>query len=200
MDSMLTPAKIGGKLTPGKFTPVHISFEGQHTMFGRIGRFAAEHARAVLVVTVLLLLGAGALGFTAFGKLKTSGGFEDPAAESSQARALLDSEFGGENDVVFLMTAPGGNVDDPAIRADATALTDKLANDAALVDFTSYFTTHAPPMRSADGRYAIAGAKMAEEADVERLRPDYSTTTGHLHPSIGAPGAVGVDIGGQVGK
>ncbi len=169
-------------------------------MFGHLGRFAATHARAILAVTVLVLVGAGALGFTAFGKLKTNGGFDDPAAESSQARALLDSEFGGENDVVFLMTAPGGNVDDPAIQADAAALTGKLAGDAGLVDFASYFTTHAPPMKSADGRYAIAVAKLADDADVAVLRDTYDTTSGPLHVHVGGPEAVGPDIGDQVGK
>ncbi len=169
-------------------------------MFGRIGRFAATHARAVLAVTVLLMIGAGALGFTAFGKLKTDGGFEDPAAESSQAQALLNSEFGGENDVVFLMTATSGTVDDPSVKDAAARLNDRLTADTTLVDFTSYFTTGAPPMKSADGKYAIAVAKLSEDGDVEDLRDAYDTGTGPLAVSVGGPDAVGVDIGDQVGS
>jgi putative drug exporter of the RND superfamily len=169
-------------------------------MFGRIGRFAATHARAVLAVTVLVLVGAGALGFTAFGKLKTDGGFEDPAAESSQAQELLDSGFGGDTDVVFLMTATSGTVDDPAVKAAAADLTGRLSSDASLADFTSYFTTHAPPMKSADGKYAIAVATLAGDGDVADLRDAYDTANGPLHVSIGGPQAVGPDIGDQVGR
>jgi RND superfamily putative drug exporter len=169
-------------------------------MFGRLGRFAATHARAVLAATVLVMIGAGALGFTAFGKLKTDGGFEDPAAESSQAQELLDSRFGGEHDVVFLMTAATGTVDDPAVKAAATRLSDRLSADATLTGFSSYFTTGAPPMRSADGRYAIAVAKLAGDGDVEHLRDTYDTTTGPLRLHVGGPQAVGVDIGDQVGS
>ena len=73
-------------------------------MFGRIGRFAATHARSVLLVTLLVMVGAGALGFTAFGKLKTDGGFVDPDAESSKAQELVDQRFGGDSDVVFLVS------------------------------------------------------------------------------------------------
>src|SRR4051812_46257220 len=169
-------------------------------MFGRIGRFAAIHARAVLAVTVLVLVGAGALGFTAFGKLKTDGGFEDPAAESSRAQELLDTGFGGDTDVVFLMTATSGTVDDPAVKAAATDLTDRLSADASLADFSSYFTTHAPPMKSADGKYAIAVATLAGDGDVADLRDAYDTANGPLHVSIGGPQAVGPDIGDQVGR
>jgi RND superfamily putative drug exporter len=169
-------------------------------MFGRIGRFVAGHARAVLVVTVLVLMGAGALGFTAFGKLKTDGGFQDPAADSSQAQELLKSQFGGENDVVFLMSAKSGTVDSPAVRSAATALTERLRSDATLVDFTSYFTTNAPPMRSADGKHAIAVAKFAGNGDVESLRNAYDTASGPLDVTIGGRAAVGTDIGAQVGS
>ncbi|MPZ79361.1 MAG: MMPL family transporter [Actinophytocola sp.] len=169
-------------------------------MFGRIGRFTATHARAVLVVTVLVMLGAGALGFTAFGKLETDGGFEDPAAESSQAQELINAQFGGENDVVFLMTANEGTVDDPAVRTAADALTERLLADGTVVDLTSYFTTDAPPMRSADGKHAIAVAKLTDDGDVEDLRDAYDTTSGPLAVSIGGPDAVGTDIGDQVGS
>jgi RND superfamily putative drug exporter len=168
-------------------------------MFGRLGRFAATHARAVLVVTVLVMIGAGALGFTAFGKLRTDGGFTDPSAESTQAKELLDSAFGGESDVVFLMTANSGTVDDPAVRTAATELTGRLTADAALADVTSYFTTNAPPMRSADGKHAIAVATLAGDGDVEALREAYATDSGPLDVHVGGPAAVGPDIGDQVG-
>ena len=39
-----------------------------------------RHARLVLVVAMLAVIGFGVLGFGAFGKLKT-GGFQDPGAE-----------------------------------------------------------------------------------------------------------------------
>ncbi|MGH3879079.1 MAG: MMPL family transporter [Actinophytocola sp.] len=170
-------------------------------MFGRIGRFTASHARAVLAITVLLMVGAGALGFTAFGKLQTAGGFEDPAAESSQAQELLNSNFGGGNDVVILMTAATGTVDDPAVRAAATELTDRLSADAALADVTSYFTTQAPPMKSADDKHAIAVAKFAgDDVDVAELRETYGSTDGPLDVRIGGPEAIGPDIGEQVGS
>ena len=172
-------------------------------MFRRIGRFAASKARAVLVVTALVMVGAAALGFTAFGKLQTDGGFADPAAESSEAQELIEREFGGGTDLVFLMTAKTGNVDDPAVRAAATALTERLAADPALVDVASYFTTDAPAMRSADGRHAIAVAKLAEdggdEDPVVDLRERYDTESAQLEVTVGGPKAIGTDIGDQVG-
>ncbi|HEX2131602.1 MAG TPA: MMPL family transporter [Actinophytocola sp.] len=171
-------------------------------MFQRIGRFAADHARTVLVLAALVVVGASALGFTAFGKLRTDGGFADPAAESSQAQELLDREFGGESDLVFLMTADG-SVDDPAARAEGTELADRLTGDPALVEVASYFTTDAPAMRSADGRHAIAVATLADGADgdevVADLRERYDTDSGPLAVTVGGAAAVGTDVGTQIG-
>jgi RND superfamily putative drug exporter len=167
-------------------------------MFGRIGRFAATHARSVLVVTVLLMIGAGALGATAFGKLKGGGGFDDPAAESSRAESLIDQRFGGESDIVFLISPPSGEVDDEANQRSGAELTDRLAADRDLTDVVSYFTTKAPQLRAEDGRQALAVAKLADGADVERLRETYGA--GPLHVRIGGPGAISEDISGQVGS
>src|SRR4051812_37641272 len=110
-------------------------------MFGRIGRFAATHARSVLLVTLLVMLGAGALGFTAFGKLKTAGGFADPAAESSKAQELVEEEFGGDSDIVFVLSPASGTVDAAANRRAGVALTEELESDRGLTDVVSYFTT-----------------------------------------------------------
>ncbi|MFI7672506.1 MMPL family transporter [Actinophytocola sp. NPDC049390] len=166
-------------------------------MFGRIGRFTASHARAVLTITVLLMVGAAALGITAFGKLQTEG-FDDPNADSSQAMALIDSQFGGENDVVFLFSAERGSVDDPAATRAAADLTDRLATDPGITGFTSYFTTKAPPMRSVDGQYAIGVAQLTDEGHVKELRADYAEGDGPLRVQIGGPDAIGVDISNQV--
>ncbi|GAB1510673.1 MMPL family transporter [Actinophytocola sp. KF-1] len=166
-------------------------------MFGRIGRFTASHARAVLTITVLLMVGAAALGITAFGKLQTEG-FDDPNADSSQAMALIDSQFGGENDVVFLFSSKTGSIDDPAVTSAAAELTDRLATDPGITGFTSYFTTKAPPMRSADGQYAIGVARLTDEGHVKELRADYAEGDGPLQVRIGGPDAIGVDISNQV--
>jgi len=169
-------------------------------MFGRIGRLAATHARAVLAVTVVLLVGAAVLGFTAFGKLKTDGGFSDPGAESSQVKELVASQFGGENDVVFLVTPDRGTVDDPVNQQEGKQLTDRLAADSMLADVTSYFTSKAPPLRAEDGGHALVVAKLTDNADVEALRTTYGTDGGALRVQVGGADAIGVDIGDQVGK
>jgi putative drug exporter of the RND superfamily len=171
-------------------------------MLDRIGAFAADRAKAVLVATVLLMLGAGVLGATAFGKLKSDGGFTDPAAESSKAAELIESRFGGDADLVFLVTADA-DVDDPAITTAGTALTTRLTGDNRLDDVVSYFGTQAPPLRGADGRHAMIAAKLApgEDADtVEELRTDYGGADGPVTVDVGGGSAVGPDIGGQVGK
>lgn len=168
-------------------------------MFGRIGRFAASHAKGVLVITALLVVAAGALGVTAFGKLQTEG-FDDPNSESSQAKALIDSQFGGENDVVFLFSSDTGSVDDPAAKGAAADLADRMATDPGLSGFTSYFTTKAPPMISADGQYAIGAARLTDAGDVEELREEYGSGTGPINVQVGGPEAISVDISGQVAK
>jgi putative drug exporter of the RND superfamily len=169
-------------------------------MFGRIGRFAATHARGVLAVTLLVMLGAGALGFTAFGKLRADGGFVDPNAESSKAQELVDRQFGGDSDVVFLLSPASGTVDDAANRQAGTALTDRLASDRGLTDVVSYFPTKAPQLRGDDGRHALVVAKLTDTGDVEQLRNAYATGSGPLQVRVGGAGAVGVDIGDQVGS
>ena len=170
-------------------------------MFGRIGRFAAGHARAILWITVLVMIGAGALGFTAFGKLKTEG-FADPGAESSQAQDLINGQFGGRTNLIFLITADSGTVDDPAVKQAGTELSNRLAGDSRLTEVTSYFGTGAPPMKSTDGRYAIAVAHVTEHDNdlVKALRTSYGGDQGAIKVSLGGAAAANTDISTQVGK
>jgi hypothetical protein len=57
-------------------------------MFTRLGSLAVRRRRAVLVLTALFFVLAAALGSGVFDKLST-GGFQDPEAESTRAADLL---------------------------------------------------------------------------------------------------------------
>jgi RND superfamily putative drug exporter len=170
-------------------------------MFGRIGHFVTHHARAVLVITVLVLIGAGAYGFTAFGKLKTQG-FADPNSDSAQAQALIEDHFGGRTNLVFLVEAAGGNVDEPAAKQAGTDLTGRLSRDNRLSEVASYFTTNAPTMRSTDGRYAIAVAHVEDDSSesVEELRSRYAGDAGPVSVTLGGAAAFGRDASAQIGQ
>jgi RND superfamily putative drug exporter len=151
-------------------------------MLGTLGSFVVRHARAVLVASVIVLVGVGVLGAGAFGKLQT-GGFEDPDAESSAASALVEERFGGDADILFLVTADAGTVDDPAPAAAGAELTAAMVGDPALSQVVSYWNSGAPTLRSDDGTQALIVANLedgtprrspsdtAEPADRWRSRP-----------------------------
>jgi hypothetical protein len=85
-------------------------------VFYRLGLKIVTHARLVLVVGVVALVISAVLGVGAFARL-LSGGFDDPASASSQAKVLLDQRFGGEPDMIFLVHARTGTVDGTAVTA-----------------------------------------------------------------------------------
>jgi uncharacterized membrane protein YdfJ with MMPL/SSD domain len=73
-------------------------------MLARLGGMIYRTRWLVLVLALLIVAGAAAFGTGLFGSLK-SGGFNDPASESSRAQALLDSKLGGATaDIVILMS------------------------------------------------------------------------------------------------
>jgi putative drug exporter of the RND superfamily len=171
-------------------------------MFERIGQFAASHAKAILAVTVLVLIGAGALGFTAFGKLQ-DGGFTDDAAESTQARALLNQQFGDRANLVFLISANSGTVDDTAVQRAGTDFTNRLSSDPDVKGVTSYFTTQAPTMRSQDGRYALTTAHLVNDSDdaIKDLRERYGdNASGPITVDVGGAQAFNEDARTQIGQ
>ncbi|MDQ0381754.1 MMPL family transporter [Amycolatopsis thermophila] len=170
-------------------------------MFARLGRFAADHARLVLVAAAVLLAGAAVLGMTAFGKLQSQG-FDDPGSESSRARQLAETHFGGEADLLFLVQAHDGTVDDPATRAAGTALTDRLAADPALASVSSYWQTAAPPLRAADGRSALIVTRPADTSSeaVRAIVDRYQGDAGVVTVTAGGGAAAGLDITDQVSR
>src|SRR5262245_56818608 len=140
-------------------------------MLHRYGEFVARRARLLLLLSLLLLAGAGVLGASAFGKLR-NGGFADPAAESTRAQQVIAEEFQGETNLVLLVTAAGGSVDDQAAQSEGIALTSALAAEPHLTDVVSYFTTGAPALRSEDGSEALVLAHLAGDESQVAERAD----------------------------
>src|SRR5215831_16138197 len=97
-------------------------------MLHRYGAFVARRAKLLLALSFLIMVVAGVLGAGAFGKLK-NGGFADPAAQSTQAQQLIDAHFGGQTNLVLLVRAKAGTVDDPATATAGRAVAEALADE-----------------------------------------------------------------------
>ena len=162
-------------------------------MLTRLGRFALRRRWAILAATLAAVALAGAFGGGAIGHLK-SGGFDDPAAESVKAAATLRDSFGtGAPNLVLLVTARHGDIDDPAVARRGADLTRRLAAEPDLTQVASYWSLDAPSLRSEDGRQALVLGRVTgdEEALDERAR--------QLTAAYTADGPdVRVQVGGQI--
>ena len=166
-------------------------------MFGRLGTFVVRHARLVLAASLVILAAVAFVGVGAFSKLQT-GGFDDPDAESTAAAELLEQRFGGESDLVFVVRAETGTVDDEPAAEAGGALTDRLAADPALSHVTSYWVTGAQSMKSVDGTQALVVANIAD-GDAGSIAAAYAGDAGAVQVIVGGPAVAGTDIDEQVG-
>jgi RND superfamily putative drug exporter len=142
---------------------------GRFTMLTRLGRFTVRRRRLVVSLTVVFLIVAAVLGSGAFGVLK-SGGFDDPASESSQAEQVLADRFGGGDPNVVLVADAGRSVDDADVAAAGAALTAELEAMPGVEQVASYWSLGSPPpLRSNDGESALIVARVtgADEAEIE---------------------------------
>ena len=119
-------------------------------MFERLGRLVARRSKSVLVISLLTLIVAGAIGFQAFGKLD-GGGYNDPSSESSRAFEYLKSDFDVQDPAVILVIdAPDSNVDDPRVRQSVNAITAKVSATKGVSRVISYWSTGSPQLLSDD--------------------------------------------------
>jgi RND superfamily putative drug exporter len=171
-------------------------------MLTRFARLSIGRPRTVLIAAAVFFAVAGALGGGVAEHL-TSGGFDDPDAESSQAGELLADEFGtGVPNVVLLVTAASGDVDDPEAAAAGEALTDRLAAEPGLDDVLSYWSEgNAPPLRSHDGdRALVIGRIDIDDEDalddrIEELAPQLRQDDDVLRVEVGGFAQVFHEVG-----
>ena len=172
-------------------------------MLERLARFLLRRRWAVLAATLVVVVAAGAFGGSAITRLK-SGGFDDPGAESTRAAKVLADEFGtGDPNLVLLVTAKGGQVDDPAVAAAGEALTRRLAAEPDLAQVVSYWATGAPALKSTDGSQALVLGRITgdEEGLDERaaaLTGAYARDDATLRVQVGGQAQVFREVGEQV--
>ncbi|TCN32244.1 RND superfamily putative drug exporter [Kribbella orskensis] len=172
-------------------------------MLHRLGTFIAHRAKPVLLITALLLIAAGVVGFGAFGKL-AGGGFDDPGAESTRAATALADKFDGQADLVFVVDA-GRSVDEPAVAKAGTELTRRISAEPDLTGVASYWSTKAPAMRSEDGAKALVVASISGDFDsrteiANRLISTYGGEHDGLTVNLGGEVGVNHDVNAQVGR
>ena len=137
--------------------------------FQRLGAALVRRRRIVIVAAVVLVALAGGLGAGVADRL-TGGGFEDPGSESVRATDLVEERFGsGEPNLVLLVEATDGTVDDAAVAAVGEAVTAELAATEGVEDVTSYWSLGgAAPLRADDATSALVLGRMTGDEDARR--------------------------------
>ncbi len=173
-------------------------------MLYRFGLLIGRHAKLVLVIGAAFLIGAAALGSQAFGEL-SSGGFDDPGSESSQANALSAEHFGTEPNLIMVAIAKDGDIGSAASQAAGQALTAALSAETGVHVTASYWTTPVPALAATDHHSGMILAVIAGDQGtvVDRgaeLIKSYGGDRGALTVLSGGLAGVYGDINTQVGK
>jgi RND superfamily putative drug exporter len=172
-------------------------------MLSWLARFLIRRRAPVLGAALAALVLAGAFGAGAVGRLKT-GGFDDPAAESSTAATTLRDTFHtGDPNVVLLVTARQGTVDDAAAAAEGLELTRRLAAEHEVSEVRSYWDGRAAPLRSRDGRQALVLARITAgderlAARAEQLAAAFESDRSATSVQVGGVGRLTAEIQDQV--
>ncbi|MFD0153782.1 MMPL family transporter [Streptomyces sp. NPDC055721] len=158
-------------------------------------RFVTARPRLTLLVALVLTALAVLAGGGVADRMG-SGGWEDPAAESTYATEALAREFpGSQPNLLLLLDAGEAGADAPAVAAEARRLAERLDAEPGVDGVGSYWSTGSPALRSEDGRQALIAARIAgEEKDaaavLERIAPEYRGTHGPVEVTLGGGLAV----------
>jgi RND superfamily putative drug exporter len=173
-------------------------------MLERLGRFTVRRRRWILVGTVIGVIVAGAFGGSVIQRL-SNGGFTDPGSESQRAERVLNQSFHtGNPNLVLLVTARDGTVDQPAVADAGRALTEEIAAEPGIQQAFSYWTLGSPqPLRSNDATQALVLVRIAGNEDqvrerVKELSPTFTRSEGPISVAVGGQAEVFRQVGAQV--
>ncbi|MFJ2755633.1 MMPL family transporter [Nocardioides sp. NPDC087217] len=168
------------ELTPtsAPTTPTAPAFSS--TWLAKLARLVARRPGWILGIAISALL---VLGFVASGAMSSFvlSRWEVPGTESVAAQDELTERFGtGTPNVILLVEATGGSVDDPSVEREAMAVSADLDDEPRVAEVWSYWSTgRDPSMRSDDAGSAVVLAHVAGDATsarevIARLIPAYT--------------------------
>jgi uncharacterized membrane protein YdfJ with MMPL/SSD domain len=167
------------------------------------GALVARHARTVLVIGLVLVVGAAIFGLGVFGTL-SNGGFDDPASESSRALVKEHSTFRSHDaDIVVTYVSSSMTVDDPAFRGAVSDVIKGLPK-GSIQRVTSWYETPSPALVSKDRHatrvvLALAGRSQGEKADLfDQVSPQLEARG--LTTTVGGAWAVFRDVNQAVAR
>ncbi|MEU9371751.1 MMPL family transporter [Streptomyces avermitilis] len=158
-------------------------------------RFVTARPRLSLLVALLLTALAVAAGSGVADRLG-SGGWEDPAAQSTYATKALEREFPGSQPNLLLLVDSGRrSVDEPSVAAEAKRLAARLAAEPGVTGVGSYWQSGAPTLRAEDGHEALVAARITGDEKtasetLDRMAPTYRGAHGPVKVKVGGPVAV----------
>ncbi|MEU9989620.1 MMPL family transporter [Streptomyces sp. NPDC048045] len=161
-------------------------------------RFVTARPRLSLLVALVLTALAVVAGSGVADRLG-SGGWEDPAAESTYATKALERQFPDSQPNLLLLVDSGrASVDTPAVAARARELTRQLAAEKGVTGVGSYWQaapSAAPALRAKDGHEALIAARITGDENamgrtLDRIAPRYRGTHGPVQVRIGGIVAV----------
>jgi RND superfamily putative drug exporter len=186
---------IGGVSENGNAAGGRSGGGGGKARIGGWTRFVTARPRLTLLAALVLTALAVLAGSGVADRLG-SGGWEDPAAESTYATKALEREFPASQPNLLLLVGSGrSSVDDPAVAAEARRLAARLAAEKGVTGVGSYWQSGAPALRAKDGHEAliaahITGDETAMGKTLDRIEPSFQGAHGPLRVRVGGPVAV----------
>lgn len=158
-------------------------------MFTRLGRFVAHRAKLSLLMSVLFIVVTGVMGVQVLPAM-SSGGYDDPGADSSTAYNYLMDTFKAEEPWSIVIIDSPVSADDPAAAAAAQRVSAEIAKHPDVKGVTSYWTLGNPPqLKSKDGKAAFMFVYLEGE-DLEQ----WNRAAVEIEDSVIALGDLGVTI------
>ncbi|MCG5212308.1 MMPL family transporter [Streptosporangium soli] len=135
----------------------------------RLGHLVVRRRRLVMILALLATVVLGVLAAGTVSGLSLAR-YDAPGSESDRAQDELATRFGtGSADLVLLVTAKNGNVDDPAVATAGRELTTRLAAFDGVAEAASYWSRGAPAtLRSENRVHALVVARIPGDADQVR--------------------------------
>lgn len=124
-------------------------------MFNALAHTVVRRRKSTLILFLLVVFAAGAIGSLAFSKLD-SGGYSDPKSESARAANYLTSHFHVKDPGIVLIVDSGSSqVSDPTVAASAARLETQVKAVPGVAQTLSYWSTgNLPSLQSRDGKAA----------------------------------------------